>query len=68
MPNIEYNCHLYNKLTSIQNCENEVSSMPDNTSGKTYNILDTNILNGVDIKDFGDQANQQEGLKLIQSL
>ncbi len=45
-----------------------MSSVPDNISGKTNNILDTNDFNGDDIKDFSDQANQQEGLKPIQPL
>jgi hypothetical protein len=68
MPNIEYNCDLCNELSSIQNCENEMSSVPDNSSRKTYNIFDTDGFNGDDIKDFSDQANQQEGLKPIQTL
>jgi hypothetical protein len=68
MPNIEYNCDLYNNLSSTQNFENEVSSVPDNASGKTDNILDTNDFNGDDIKDFSDQRNQQEDLKPIQPL
>ena len=49
MPNIKYNCDLYDELSSIQNCENEVSSVPDSSSGITYNILDTNDFNGDDI-------------------
>ncbi len=69
MPNIEYNCGLYDKLSSIQNCENEVSSVPVNASGITCNILDTDDFNGDDMKDLSDEANQQEeGLKPIQPL
>ncbi len=60
MLNIEYNCALYDELSSIQNSENEVSSVPDNASGVTYNILDTNDINGDDIKDLSDEANQHE--------
>jgi hypothetical protein len=62
MPNIEYDHDLYDALSSTQNCENEVSSVPDNASGITYNFLDTNDLNGDDIKYLSNQANQQEGL------
>jgi hypothetical protein len=58
--NIEYNCDLYDK--------NETSSVPDNASGITYNILDTNDFNGDDIKDLSDEATQQEGLKPTQPL
>jgi hypothetical protein len=66
MPNIEYDCDLYDDFSSIRNCENEVSSMPDNASGITYNFLDTNDFNGDDIKDLSNEANQQEDLKLLQ--
>ncbi len=45
-----------------------MSSVPDNASGKTYNIFDIDDFNCDDIKDFSDQANQQEGLKHIQPL
>jgi hypothetical protein len=65
MPNIEYNCDLYDKLSSIQNCKNEVFSVPEDASGITYNILGTNDFNGDDIKDLSDEANQQKGLKPI---
>jgi hypothetical protein len=68
MQNIEYKCDLCNKKSSMQNCENEMSSVPDNASGKTYNILDTNDFNDDDIINFSDQANQREGLKPIQPL
>jgi hypothetical protein len=54
MPNIEYNCDLYDALSSIQNWENEVSSVPDNASGITCNFLDTNDFNGYDIKDLSN--------------
>ncbi len=50
MPNIECNCDLHADLSSIQNCENKMSSMPDNASGVTCNFLDTNNFNGDDIK------------------
>jgi hypothetical protein len=69
MPNIEYNCDLYDNLSSIKNCENEVSSVPDNASGITYNFLDTDEFNGDDIKGLSNEANQQqEGLKPVQPL
>jgi hypothetical protein len=68
MPNIEYYCDLYDDLLSIQNCENEVSSVPDHASGITYNFLDPNDFNGDDIKNLSDKANQQEGLKPIEPL
>jgi hypothetical protein len=68
MPNIEYNCDLYDDLSSIRNFENEVSSMPHNASGVTYNFLDTNDFNGDDIKDSSNEANQQEDLKPLQPL
>ena len=68
MPNIEYNCDLYDDLSSIWNFENEVSSVPHNASGITYNFLDTDDFNGDDIKDLSDEANQQEVLKPIQPL
>jgi hypothetical protein len=68
MPNIEYSCDLYNNLSSIQNCENEVSSMPDNASVITYNFLNTDDFYGDDIKNLSNKANQQEGLKPIKPL
>jgi len=62
MPNIEYNCDQYVYLSSMQNCESQMSFMPDDSSGITYKFLDTYDFNGDDIKDLSNEANQQEGL------
>ncbi len=68
MPNIEYNCDQCDDLSSIQNCESEMSFVPDNSSRITYKFLDTYDFNGDDIKNLSNEANQQEGSKPLQSL